>query len=90
MIIKSLVREAAADCDTIAFPAAPKRGLKCFRVDLGKLFSFDGKSWVEVPVPVGKFWFDPNTKTMKIRRPNGWRPLKSFQRKPEELRADHR
>lgn len=80
MIIKSHFKEAIADCETIFFPTCTKKGMKCFRVDQGKLYEFDGKEWVSIPVPFGKMWLNPHTRTMMINRlVGGWKPLKSLQ-----------
>jgi len=81
MIIKSKLREETADCETIFFPVPAVKGTRCFRVDEGKLYRFDGKGWDPLPVPVGKFWFNPTTKTMMVfRRQGGWLPLVALQK----------
>lgn len=81
MIIKSKLREETADCETIFFPVPAARGTRCFRVDEGKLYRFNGTAWEIQAVPVGKFWFNPNTKTMMVfRRQGGWTPLTALQK----------
>lgn len=81
MIIKSRLQVETADCETLFFPEGVKKGTKCFRVDQGKLYEYTGTEWQERPVPVGKFWFNPNTRVMMVyRRKNGWKPILSLQR----------
>lgn len=80
MLIRSRFQEEVADCETIAFPQSPQVNLKCFRVDQGALFEWTGKEWKKIPVPVGKMWFNPHTKTMMIYRKTGWKPLTSLKK----------
>lgn len=78
-----VLKKAVADCETIAFPANPRKGMKCFRVDKGQLFEFDGAAWSRIPVPLGKLWFDPKALIMKRRTKSGWVRLDLY------LKAEH-
>lgn len=83
-----VLREAVADCETIAFPHNPRKGMKCFRVDKGKLYEFDGVAWKQAPVPVGKLWFDPNALIMKRRCKKGWVTLDVYLREEHARRRE--
>ncbi len=75
MVIRSEIRDAVADCEAICFPAGSKAGTRCFRVDQGRFYRWDGKRWEQLQVPVGKLWFDPRTKLMMVRQKSGWKSL---------------
>lgn len=74
MTIRSQLKQACADCEVIFFPAEPYRGMRVFRVDLGKLYAWVGGAWLEQAVPAGKFWFNPHTREMMVYR-GAWIPL---------------
>jgi hypothetical protein len=69
------LKEPIADCETILFPLRPKEGMRCFRVDRGKLYVYSEREWKQVPVPLGKYWLDPHELVMKRMGAKGWRRL---------------